>query len=75
MKLVFDNAKIIVEDRNNGVEPAITVIENNTVYIITSEPNGNWLISNEGAVGYRYDSDGKYIEDSNRLQYYNPSNK
>lgn len=45
---IFINAKVIVENRHNGLEPAITIIENGIKYIITTKPDGNWWITNEG---------------------------
>jgi hypothetical protein len=58
----FDNAKIIVQKRKNGLQPAIFIIdEENTVHMVTITPDRNFDITNEGHIGERYDENGNWV--------------
>lgn len=59
-KKIFEEAKIIVENRKNGIQPAIFVIENNRVYMITITPDHQFCMTDEGAIGENYDENGKW---------------
>ena len=62
MKMCFENAKVIVETRKNGVQPAIFIIEDGNVHMVTITPDGNFEITNEGAVGERYNENGNWCK-------------
>ena len=60
---IFENAKMIIEKRKNGVQPAIFIIEKDNVYMLTITPNGDFDITNEGKIGERYDENGNWCGD------------
>ena len=59
----FNNAKVIIEKRQNGLQPAIFIIENGIVHMVTITPDHNFDITNEGYVGERYDENGNWCGD------------
>ncbi|MEE1505087.1 MAG: hypothetical protein UGF89_12695 [Acutalibacteraceae bacterium] len=60
MKTEFKNAKVTVEKRQHGKQPAIFIIENGKVYMITTTPDGDFNVTDEGVVGERYDENGNW---------------
>ena len=56
----FNNAKVIIEKRRNGLQPAIFIIENDTIHMVTITPDCNFDITNEGPIGERYDENGNW---------------
>lgn len=64
MKLNFENAKVIIQPRKGGLEPAIFITESDKIHMVTIGPDSNFYISDEGNVGERYDSSGNYCEGS-----------
>ena len=62
MKLDFENAKVIIQPRKNGVQPAIFIIENCKVHLVAITPDRNFDITDEGIVGERYDKDGNWCD-------------
>lgn len=65
----FSRANVIIENRKNGVQPAIFIIENNRVYLVTVTPSYTFWVTDEGAVGERYDENGKWCGDNNEEEY------
>ncbi len=63
MKKEFDKAKVVVEKRVHGKQPAIFITENDRVYMITTSPDGDFDITDEGIVGERYDESGRWCGD------------
>ena len=59
-KSIFEKAKVIVENRESGIQPAIFIIEDGRVYMITITPDHQFYMTDEGAVGENYDEDGKW---------------
>lgn len=59
----FNNAKVIVQKRKNGVQPAIFIIENGYVFMITTTPDHNFDITDCSAVGENYDENGNWCGD------------
>lgn len=64
MKLNFENAKVVIQPRKGGLEPAIFITEGEKIYMVTIGPDSNFCISDEGNVGERYDNNGNYCEGS-----------
>lgn len=60
----FNNAKVIIQKRKNGLEPAIFIVENDNVNMITITPDHNFIITNEGPIGARYDENGNWVGNS-----------
>ena len=60
VKTEFKDAKVIINKRKNGIEPTIFIIEDNIVYMVTSTPDRNFYITNEGSVGTRYNENGEW---------------
>lgn len=60
MKTDFNKAKVTVEKRCHGKQPAIFIVENDRVYMITNTPDGDFNITDEGIVGERYDKNGNW---------------
>lgn len=60
MKNIFNNARVIVEKRINGIEPAIFIIEKDKIYMVAITPDGNFSITDEGYIGERYDENGNW---------------
>lgn len=58
--MVFENCTVIIEQRKNGIQPAIIIIENGKVHIICITPNYDFDITDEGNVGERYDEYGHW---------------
>lgn len=59
--MILEKCKVIIEPRAKGVEPAIIAIDGDgRVRMITITPDRNFDITDEGAVGERYDHDGKW---------------
>lgn len=54
----FENATVIVEKRTGGVQPAIFIVENGDVKLITITPDHNFDITDEGKLGDRWDISG-----------------
>ena len=60
IKKEFLNTKVIVDDCKSGNQPAIFIIENEKVYMITITSSHSFRITDEGLVGERYDENGKW---------------
>lgn len=60
MKTDFKDAKVSIEKRHHGKQPAIFIVENDRVYMITTTPDGDFNITDEGIVGERYDENGDW---------------
>jgi len=62
----FINAKVIIEPRKGGKQPAIFIIEDGKVHMVTVTPDHNLYITDEGKVGERYDENGKWCGIDNK---------
>lgn len=62
MKKNFCNASVVIENRKAGVQPALFITENGKVYMVTITPDQQFQVTDEGAVGERYDENGKWAE-------------
>ena len=60
MKTDFKNAKVSIEKRHHSKQPAIFIVENDRVYMVTTTPDGDFNITDEGIVGERYDENGNW---------------
>ena len=58
--LTFKDAKIIVENRKKGIQPAIFIFSNDRVSMITISADDQFVVSDEGLIGERYDENGKW---------------
>lgn len=60
MKKNFSKANVIIENRKNGIQPAMFIIEDNRVHMVTITPDHQFSITDEGSVGERYDQQGRW---------------
>ena len=60
MKKIFSKANIIIENRKNGVQPAMFIIEDERIYMVTITPDYQFSITDEGLVGEKYDKSGRW---------------
>lgn len=60
MKMNFTKADIRIENRKNGVQPAMFIFEDGKVYMVTITPDHQFIVSDEGLIGEKYDETGKY---------------
>lgn len=67
-KQKFIKAKVIIENRNNGVQPAMFIIEDGRVHMVTITPDHQFYITDEGPVGERYDEHGKWCGKNNMVR-------
>lgn len=63
MKDNFNNAKVVIEKRKNGKQPAIFITEKDKIYMVIVTPDGDFDITDEGAVGDRYDENGNWCDE------------
>lgn len=59
-KKIFNEANIIIENRKNGIQPAIFIFENDRVYMATITPDHQFCLTDEGVIGERYDENGAW---------------
>lgn len=59
-KIVFPSAKVIVKNREDGIQPSMFVISNNRVHMITATPDQKFKVTDEGLVGERYNFEGNW---------------
>lgn len=57
---VLEDAKVIIKNGTEGKEPTIFITSNGHVYIVTITPAHYFMITDEGKVGERWDSDGNW---------------
>lgn len=58
--MVFENAKVIIQKRECGLQPAIFIIDKDNVKMVTITPDHNFEITDEGIIGERYDESGNW---------------
>lgn len=61
--MVFENAKVIVQKRKCGLQPAIFIIDKDNVKMVTITPDHNFEVTDEGIIGERYDENGNWCGD------------
>lgn len=60
MKKNFTKADVIIENGKNGVQPAIFIIENGRVSMVTITPDHRFYVTDEGPIGERYNEQGRW---------------
>ena len=59
--MTFNNARVIIKKRRNGLQPAIFIIDDDgIVHLVTITPDHNFVTTNEGLIGERYDENGNW---------------
>ena len=56
----FENTRIVIEEGNNKNRPSIFIISDGRVHSVTTTPDNNFYITDEGRIGERYDENGKW---------------
>lgn len=64
MKKNFIDATVLVQNRENGIQPAMFIFENGRVYMVTITPDHKFEITDEGLIGDRYNEKGEWCQNN-----------
>ena len=66
----FSRANVIIKNKEDGVQPAIFIIDNKgVVHMITITPDHKFTMSDEGIVGEKYNEFGEYCGDKDNSKF------
>ena len=60
MKKNFTEANVIIENRKGGIQPAMFIIENGKIYMVTITPDHQFSVTDEGMIGEKYNELGQW---------------